>query len=353
MTAADSVVHAGGLAAAFVNMDESEAAALLADRYQLSGTLTRLATEKDDTFRVACDSGRRYILKSANPAEDVTEIELQLDLLRHIASGPSGLPVPEVIPTTQGQTHFMYRDRAGQDRDIRLLTYLDGTILSETSCSPDEREKIGRALASLRLAMADFTHPAAARDLAWDVRHLSKLEHLLDTIDDRDGRKKLAKGLDRFAALSQRVDACRRQILHNDFSKSNIVVDHGRDEFVTGIIDFGDAVHTAIAVDVSTALLNQLPPQNLDDLFKDGRDVLRGYLSVADLTEEEVRLIPHLVMARVIARTLLTTWRATLFPENATYIIRNTPQGWPQLDWFLQRSTEDVSAALLPEYLAS
>ncbi|WP_366658223.1 phosphotransferase [Fodinicurvata sp. EGI_FJ10296] len=349
MTAAEDFVQAGGLAAAFVNMDENEAAALLADRYQLSGSLTRLATEKDDTFRVACGNGRRYILKCANPAEDVAEIELQLDLLRHIAPERSGLPVPRVIPTVRDETHFMYRDRAGQQRDIRLLSYLEGTILSETSCTADEREKIGKALAALRLAMAVFSHPAAGRDLAWDVRHLLRLEHLVDAIDDREGRNKLQAGLDRFAAFSDRIDACRCQVLHNDFSKSNIVVNHGSEDFVTGIIDFGDIVHTAIAVDVSTALLNQLPSQNLDDLFKDGRDVLRGYLTVADLTEEEVELIPHLVMGRVIARTLLTTWRAKLFPDNATYITRNTPQGWPQLDWFLQRSADEVSATLLSE----
>ena len=45
--------------------------------------------------------------------------------------------------------------------------------------------------------------------------------------------------------------------VHNDFSKSNIVVDHHSADFVTGIIDFGDAVKAAIAIDVATALLNQ------------------------------------------------------------------------------------------------
>ena len=103
----------------------------------------------------------------------------------------------------------------------------------------------------------------------------------------------------------------RTQVLHNDFSLSNLVVDRREPAFVTGVIDFGDAVRTAVAVDVSTALLNQLPRDAAerppDDLLAAGRDVLRGYLRFADLTEPELALIPHLVMARVVARALITT----------------------------------------------
>jgi Ser/Thr protein kinase RdoA (MazF antagonist) len=67
---------------------------------------------------------------------------------------------------------------------------------------------------------------------------------------------------------------------------------------------------------------------------------------VADLTDEELSLIPHLVMGRIVARTLLTIWRASLFPENSTYILRNTEQGWSQLNWFLSRSADEVSGQL-------
>ncbi|MCV6593428.1 MAG: hypothetical protein OIF48_10780, partial [Silicimonas sp.] len=113
-----------------------------------------------------------------------------------------------------------------------------------------------------------------------------------------------------------------------------------------GIIDFGDAVKTAIAVDVSTACLNQLPETPHDDLFYRARDVVAGYLDLAELTEAELRLVPHLVLARVVARALISLWRARRFPENARYILRNTEQGWHQLDWFLARDPETISGLL-------
>ena len=52
--------------------------------------------------------------------------------------------------------------------------------------------------------------------------------------------------------------------------------------------------------------------------------------------------------ARVVARALLTLWRSRLFPENETYIMRNTKQGWHQLDWFLARPLEEISEILMP-----
>jgi Ser/Thr protein kinase RdoA (MazF antagonist) len=118
-------------------------------------------------------------------------------------------------------------------------------------------------------------------------------------------------------------------------------------DFVTGVIDFGDAVRTAVAIDVSTALVNQLPRDQAenprDDLFYAARDIMRGYLRLAELTREELELIPHLTMARAVVRALITIRRAELFPHNVTYIMRNTEQGWAQLEWFLDREPGELS----------
>jgi hydroxylysine kinase len=233
------------------------------------------------------------------------------------------------------------------------MTYLEGTPLDRTQTSRAEREKIGEVLARLRLATAGFAHPGDARVLAWDVRHVLGLATLVDGVDDPGRRQALEAGLERLRSLWPQVEGLRTQVLHNDFSLPNLVVDHEDPAFVTGVIDFGDAVRTAIAVDVSTALLNQLPRDAVerppDDLLAAGRDVLRGYLRFAELTDRELALIPHLVMARVVARALITTERARLFPENAGYILRNTEPGWGQLAWFLARTVDQFSGLLFPE----
>lgn len=346
-----SLVEAGGLASPYISMSDAEAIELVSIRFGQNGRVTRFATEKDDTFRVDADNGQRFILKVANPSEDVSEIDFQVGLLRHIAAFDQSIPVPRVISDVDGNAYTTIQDDAGQQRQVRMMSYIDGTPLDSTSASATERERVGEMLGALRLATATYTHQAESRVLAWDVKHLLSLYSLLDEIKDEDKRKLLTSGFYRFAAMASQVEQLRTQVVHNDFSKSNIVVDHDQPTFVTGIIDFGDAVRTAVAIDVSTAMLNQFPrdaaQRPVDDLFAEGRDLLRGYLRVASLTNEELALIPHLAMGRVITRALLTLWRARLLPGNAEYILRNTEQGWAQLDWFLQRSPQQVSDTLL------
>jgi Ser/Thr protein kinase RdoA (MazF antagonist) len=341
------------LGSPFVNMSSEEALLLVRAHFGLTATATRFATEKDDTFRIDTTDRRSFVFKVASPSEDPTEIALQCALMQHVSVANPRIPVPHLVPNVAGQAHFSITDAAGQQRQARLMTFLRGTPLDSTHSSSGERERVGEVLARLRLATATFSHPADDRVLPWDVRHLAGLRPLLDNVTNPRQRDQLAAGLERFNICGTRIAALRRQVLHNDFSRSNIVVDHGRAEFVTGIIDFGDAVRTAVAIDVSTALLNQLLSEGSGepggDIFLHARDVLRGYLRIADLTHEELQLIPHLTMGRVVARALLTLWRAQLFPENATYILRNTARGWSQLDWFLSRSPAEVSETLLCE----
>ncbi|HTV71253.1 MAG TPA: phosphotransferase [Rhizobiaceae bacterium] len=343
MSPVKRITDGAGLGSAHIRMTPQEAAEVARLHYGIEGRLSRFETEKDDTFRLVTDERREAVLKVANPAEAAQEIDLQVKLLEHLAASDIAPPVPRVLPTLQGERNFLYGDRAGQQRHVRLLSFVRGTPLSDTTSSSAEREKVGEALARLRLAMSDFSHEADSHELAWDVKHLLRLEHLLEYVEDRQQHDALRRGLARFETLEPRLKSCRFQVLHNDFSRSNIVVNRESPDFVAGVIDFGDAVRTAIAIDASTALLNQLPSRAREDLFLEGRDILRGYLRHADLLEDELALIPHLVMARVIARALLTIWRARMFPENRTYIMRNTEQGWSQLDWFLSRPIDQIS----------
>ena len=366
--AGDPAAPVAALAQAHHPMPASEAEDLARDRYGLDATAARLATEKDDTFRleaeVAGPAGARtapgagvpgrWILKVAHPAEPAEEIAFQTALLAHVARAEPALPVPRVVQDLRGHRWTTITDRAGQRRAVRLLTWCPGVPLDRIPSSPARRWATGELLARLRLALAGFAHPADSPVVAWDVQHLPALRPLLASIPDPGRRAQLARGLDRFALIEDQVAGLRRQVLHNDFNKSNLLADPDRPDVLTGIIDFGDATRTAIAIDVATALLNQLPRAGgageqhrlTGDIFAGGRDVLRGYLSRADLTPAELRLIPHLVMARVVTRALISTHRAAQFPDNAPYLLRNTEPGWAQLDWFLAHSMAEVTECL-------
>ena len=341
------ILASGGLDTPTEYVSVAEAQKLARASYGLNGAFTRFATEKDDTFRILTQDGKGYVLKIANPAENELEIDLQIEALKHLEQKQPDLNVPRVLQDTSGNWSVHYNSSDGSTRLVRLLTYMAGTPLDNTTASPSERIKIGHILGRLRLALADFNHPGEARKLAWDIQHLPELEPLLDDIENPGHKKLLSEGFYKFLAIVPNLQQLRRQVLHNDFSRSNLVVDHDNADFVTGIIDFGDVVQTAVAIDVSTAMLNQLPRTEEADPFAPCRDILRGYLEVADLTEQELVLLPCLVMGRIITRALLSLWRAQMFPQNAEYILRNTEQGWWQLKWFLSRSHNELTEMLL------
>jgi len=341
---------ASGLAAQFTPIGELLAAQLAEQLYGIRGLATRFATEKDDTFRIDAVSGERYVLKVSNPDEARAELDLQVAVLRHIEQTAPTLPVPRVLCGPDGQNLVDLMVAPGEPRVARLYTYIHGIALDRLQTTAQQRYQIGEVLAQLRLAMASFAHPAAFRIIPWDVTHLLQLHPLIAEVDDPVHRTWIDEAFRRFARIQDALRQVPAQVLHNDFNRSNIVANPNGHRFVSGIIDFGDTVHTAIAIDVGTAVMNQFvldfEAASSRDLFSEARDLLQGYLAHAPLSDEELRLVPHLAMARVAARALLSTWRAKLFPENEAYLLRFTRPGWSHLQWFIQHDHDAVSDAL-------
>lgn len=349
-TALDTLL-ASSLSVSFARLDKADAIAITRRVYGIDGAATRFSTEKDDTFRIDASDGARYVLKISNPGETAEELDLQVAAMRHVAVVAPKLPVPRVLPGIDGQFVVPLTSPTQPHRTVRLYSYVEGMPLDALHPSAHNRYEIGEVLAQLRLAMADFRHPHEHRVLAWDVKHLASLTGLQAHITDPLHRSLIEQAFARFAAIEPALRCCPTQVVHNDFNRSNIVANPDGPNFISGIIDFGDTVHTAVAIDVATAVMNQFPldfdADGPHDLFLEARDLLHGYLAHARLSDDELLLIPHLAMARVAARALLTSWRAKLFPENEAYILRFTRPGWEHLRWFMQRDRDAVSNALL------
>ena len=343
----NSILEQVDLAGVHTPVSKDEAKRIVRNYFGFAGEFKRFESEKDDTFLVTKTENEKFVLKIANTTEKIKEIEMQQSILRHIESFDPSLPVPRVINNINGDDIFQINDASGTSRNVRMLTFIEGIPLCSTHSNTAGRQKVGQMLSRLQAATKDFSHNAADRYYAWDVQNLLTLEPLLDWVDNPTHRSALINGLSRFQLVYPLLKQCRKQVVHNDFSKSNIIVNHKEANFVKGIIDFGDTVKTAIAVDVSTALLNQLPEKPNENLFGHGFNLMEGYMSLSSLTDTELEIIPHLVMGRVIARALITHWRKSLFPENENYIMRNTERGWHQLDWFLARTREHISDTFL------
>jgi Ser/Thr protein kinase RdoA (MazF antagonist) len=106
----------------------------------------------------------------------------------------------------------------------------------------------------------------------------------------------------------------RRQFVHNDFNARNIIVDPSDESRVTGIIDFGDSVHTALIADVAVGAVGQLSaPETADEAIQ---HFVRAYREIEPLDGQELALLPWLIAGRIVQNVVITSWRRARDPED-------------------------------------
>jgi hydroxylysine kinase len=328
----------------------AHAAQALRTCFGLSGQLDRLPGEADDNFALRTDAGPRYVVKFAHLRADPEVVSVQARVLRHIESAAPGLPVPRVVPTVDGQPWTVVPAGPLRGRVVHVLSFLGGQLLRSVATSPALRRRLGETLACLGLALRTFDDPLVHRPLLWDLAQLPQLRPLIAERPPTADTSRLDIQLSRFTAeVAPRLAAQRSQLVHNDFSPDNVLIcaDASR---VAGIIDFGDVTVTALVNDVAIAAAYQLSGA---DLIGPALDLISGYHATTPLTETELNLLPELIGARILARIVISEWRATRFPENRTYILRNTPRAWQHLDRLqgirAEEITERIHRACLPE----
>jgi hydroxylysine kinase len=319
-----------------------EAADAVRAHFGLAGELTRLPGEADDNFLLQAGGGQRYVVKFAHLRADPAVVGVQVRVLQHIASVAAGLPVPRVLPAAGGQPWTVVADGPLCGRVVHVLTYLDGELLRSVRTDPALRRALGGTLARLGQALREFDDPLVRRPLLWDLAQLPQLRPLLP-----QHRGLVGEQLSRLAAdLPPRLATQRTQLVHNDFSPDNTLISADARR-VCGIIDFGDVTVTALVNDVAIAAAYQLSDE--PDLLAPALDLIAGYHATTPLTAAELYLLPDLILARIVARIIISEWRAERFPENRAYVLRNTPRAWEHLHRWLSTPAEQIAARILQE----
>ncbi len=324
-----------------------EAAEAIQACYGLTGELARLPGEADDNFAVRAGGGQRYVVKVAHLRSDPAVVNVQARVLRHVESVAPGLPVPRVVPATDGQPWTLVPDGPLAGRVVHVLSYLDGRLLRSVTTDHALRRSLGVTLAELGQALRGFDDPLVHRPLLWDLAQLPQLRPLLAGQPDNQHTALLGEQLARLAAaLPPRLATQRKQLVHNDFSPDNTLISADASR-VCGIIDFGDVTVTALVNDVAIAAAYQLSDEA--DLLGPALDLIAGYHATTPLTAGELDLLPDLILARIVARIVISEWRAGQFPGNRRYILRNTPRAWAHLHRWLSIPGQQIAARIRQE----
>jgi len=281
---------------------------LVRGRYGIPGRAARLTGDRDENFRIQVEDGAGYILKVLSAAESATTADLLPAVLMHLERVASDLPVPRIVRSQEGDAQIRFRDSVGARRRASLCTFLPGKLLMSATRRPAQRRSCGELLARLGGALRTFEHAASRREIAWDMAGVPELASVIPRIPDLPSVAFLQDFVSRFGAwIAPRLGRLRHQFVHNDFNARNILVDPQDEARVVGIIDFGDAIHTALAADVAVGVTGQLAtPETADEAM---REFVAAYCEVAPLRQDELAILDWLIAGRIVLNVVLTAWR--------------------------------------------
>src|SRR5438094_1831654 len=196
--------------------------------FGIAGALTPLPSERDLNFRVDDGRGTSFLLKLQNPADDADVVEMQTEAMLHVAHNEPSLPVMRIVPTLSGEHWAEVPGEDGRISLARLFTFLEGHNPAAEELDPQALHAWGATVARLGRALRSFFHPAAGYPILWDVRRAPALRPMVPYILDERPRTLVERVLDRFEANVAPVLARQRaQIIHNDMSLDNVLVDGG------------------------------------------------------------------------------------------------------------------------------
>jgi 4-aminobutyrate aminotransferase-like enzyme/Ser/Thr protein kinase RdoA (MazF antagonist) len=287
-----------------------EAVALAREMFGVDGTASPLPSERDQNFLIRTGGGDRFVLKIANRTDSRALLEAQNAALAHVAR--STTLCPRVIPSLNGDEIAEKTTDAGTHL-VRLFTWLPGVPMASLADQPpDLLASLGAAVAELDTALARFDHAAVHREFHWDLaRGLALVRELSPRIADPELRAlvvRVAQQID--FRDGPRFDTLRRAVVHNDPNDHNVLVDRR----VTGILDFGDIVHSYAVADLAIAVAYAMlgKPDPLDAAVH----VVRGYQQLRPLAEEEIASLFGLIQLRLCMSVCIAAEQQKQRPED-------------------------------------
>jgi 4-aminobutyrate aminotransferase-like enzyme/Ser/Thr protein kinase RdoA (MazF antagonist) len=316
------------------------AARLAGKLYGVTAVIRNLPGEYDDNFHLMAADSREFVLKVMHPAREESFVDMQCRALAYLAERAPKLALPRVISSTAGEPFTRITLEDGTSRLVWMLSFLQGTMLAELPQHPPELlGSLGRLLAEMDLALADFTHPAAHRFLKWDVSRSNWARDYLNHISDPSRRALAKKFLNLFEEEAVPLfPHLRRSVIYGDANDHNALVDLPAMRVVS-VIDFGD-MHEGLrvaepAVAAAYAILGKQDP-----LAAAGA-VLDGYHEILPLTKEEIAAFFPLIGARLAVSVINSANRKSLVTGDPYVTVSEEP-AWEALERLEKISIKDA-----------
>jgi 4-aminobutyrate aminotransferase-like enzyme/Ser/Thr protein kinase RdoA (MazF antagonist) len=301
--------------------------------YGIEASSCSLPGEYDDNFHLIGSNSRAFVLKIMHPAREESFVDMQCRALAHLAERASHLTLPRVIPTRGGQPFARVQVEDGSERLVWLLTFLPGTTFAATKPhSPELLASLGHFLARVDVALLDFSHPAASRELKWDLSRSLCARDLLSHIRNPQRRSLAQQFLNLFEAEAlTRFPLLRRSVIYGDANDHNVLVSPPSPlpRRVVSVIDFGD-MHTGFTVG-EPAIAAAYATFDEENPLSAAAAVLAAYHKLYPLNEDEIAAFFPLLCARLAVSVVNSAHRHSLVPDEPYVTISERP-AWAALE---------------------
>lgn len=313
---------------------ETEAEKIAKQLYGLTASARPLPSERDQNFYLCTQANQQFVLKISNSAEKMEVLDFQNKVLHHLARQAGTILWPQVCTTTAGEQITVIKGADGTAYFVRMLTYLPGDFLAQVKpYSPNLLRSLGCFLGTMDQALAEFSHPAMTRELKWDFKNASTIiSHHLEHITRPERRALVEFFLSQFQThVAPALANLRTSVIHNDGNDYNVLVssrDSGSKK-VSGIIDFGDMLHTytigELAIAAAYAMLDSADPVTT------AAHIVAGYHQVFPLVEQELAVLFHFICIRLCLSVTISAHQQKLEPDNDYLRISEKP-AWQLLE---------------------
>lgn len=298
----------------------NEVKQLVQANYLLAVDVEPLQGYDESNFLIRDASGRKFILKITGEEYRYSFLDAQLRLLDHLSVSSVALKFQQVLRNKIRQELTpIFKD--GKQFYLRILNWLDGDCWVAAPAKKKELYlDLGHFLGTTDEALQDFSHDALHRHYTWDVSTAADANQRLHCIKDHERRRIAGYFLVAFETEVQPLlSSLRHAYIHNDANDYNVLV---KDGAVSGLIDLGDMVYSALVNNVAIACTYAM--LNSDDPLQAAAWVVQGYHSAHPLTEQETDLIYYLVAARLCISVTQSAWQATLGSVNKHHFVTET-----------------------------
>jgi 4-aminobutyrate aminotransferase-like enzyme/Ser/Thr protein kinase RdoA (MazF antagonist) len=311
-----------------------EAVRLARELYGLEVDAALLPGEHDANFHLTAPDGSGFVLKVMHPARERGLVELQCAALAHLAERAPHLALPRVRPTQGGEASTLV-EVGDTPRIVWMLTFVPGTTLARARPhSTGLLTSLGRLLGEMDAALADFSHPAAERELKWDLSRAGWIREHLREIEDPGRRALVERVLGRFVEdVAPSLPRLRRGVIHGDANDHNAIAGDPRawPREIVSVVDFGD-MHRGLLVAEPAVAAAYAIMGKADPLAAAAR-VVAGYHGAFPLEESEIALLHPLIGTRLAVSVTNSAHVKRLKPEEPYVTISEAP-AWEALERF-------------------